>query len=558
MALRSGLNGKVMLTLPSYGGLIGAGIGYAASLTPSLLPRGTFFMILVAGLGMAAGYAIGSTVEWIARSIVRFTASYPDRQVVLVSLLAIWIPCAILTPIALGWQYDQKDALNFTKGAPATVALFLGAAFLGLIFVCIGRGFRVVTRLLARAIALIPGLSTWVSASPERIRWFRSIVAAAWCVGSVAVFGGAFNAITVSYDSINADSSGQNPVNLGINSGSAGSNTDWETLGREGRFYVNNTMTSSEITRITGRPSSTPVRLYVGMQQAQTPEERVEIALAELDRVDAWARPHLVIYGVTGTGWVDPDAINSIEAVTGGDVTTVTVQYSAVPSWIGFLIDPQTSMDQNSILTKAVVNRWKSLPSDSRPELILFGESLGSMGTQGAWQAGDQPEEVTQDIQKIVWIGPPAESTLWKSWQAERTSGPAWDPVVGDGSIVQVIVTPETSGTANPNQGTRIVFAAHANDPVVYWSPSLLLSKPDWADSPLGPGVMPQFRWIPIVTFLQVGLDLVAGGEPPEVGHNYSAQMAPAVALGIDHPDWTASDLERLSAALPDLRYETG
>ena len=73
MALRSGLNGKVMLTLPSYGGLIGAGIGYAASLTPSLLPRGTFFMILVAGLGMAAGYAIGSTVEWIARSIVRFT-----------------------------------------------------------------------------------------------------------------------------------------------------------------------------------------------------------------------------------------------------------------------------------------------------------------------------------------------------------------------------------------------------------------------------------------------------------------------------------------------------
>ena len=69
---------------------------------------------------------------------------------------------------------------------------------------------------------------------------------------------------------------------------------------------------------------------------------------------------------------------------------------------------------------------------------------------------------------------------------------------------------------------------------------------------------MPQFRWIPIVTFLQVGLDLVAGGEPPEVGHNYSAQMASAVALGIDHPDWTASDLERLSEALPDLRYETG
>ncbi|MDE1047678.1 MAG: alpha/beta-hydrolase family protein [Candidatus Nanopelagicales bacterium] len=547
-----------MWTLPSYGGVIGGGIGYAAALTPSLLPRTTFFMILVAGLGMAAGYAIGSTVEWVVRSISRFTASYPDRKIVLLSLLAIGIPCAILTPIALGWQYDQQAALNFPRGTPATVALFFGAAFLGLIFVCVGRGFRVITRLLARAIARIPGLSTWASASSGRIRWFRSVVAAAWCVGSIVVFGGAFNAITGSYDSINADSSGQNPVSLGINSGSTGSNTDWETLGREGRFYVNNTMTSPEITGITGRPSSTPVRLYVGMQQAQTPEERVEIALAELERVDAWARPHLAIFGVTGTGWVDPDAINSIEAVTEGDVTTIGVQYSAVPSWIGFLIDPETSMEQNSILIKAVVNRWRSLPSDSRPELILFGESLGSMGTQGAWQAGDQPAAVTQDIQKIVWIGPPAESTLWKSWQAERTSGNAWDPVVGDGSIVQVIIQRETRETANPNQGARIVFAAHANDPVVYWSPSLLLSRPDWAASPLGPGVMPQFRWIPIVTFLQVGLDLVAGGEPPEVGHNYSASMGATVALGIDNPAWTANDLERLSAALPDLRYETG
>jgi hypothetical protein len=34
--------------------------------------------------------------------------------------------------------------------------------------------------------------------------------------------------------------------------------------------------------------------------------------------------------------------------------------------------------------------------------------------------------------------------------------------------------------------------------------------------------------------------------------------MAPAVALGINNPAWTADDLERLSAALPDLRYETG
>ena len=69
---------------------------------------------------------------------------------------------------------------------------------------------------------------------------------------------------------------------------------------------------------------------------------------------------------------------------------------------------------------------------------------------------------------------------------------------------------------------------------------------------------MPQMRWIPIITFLQVGMDLISGGEPPEVGHNYSANMAVAVALAVSPEGWTTEQTAALQAALPGLRYATG
>jgi len=317
-------------------------------------------------------------------------------------------------------------------------------------------------------------------------------------------------------------------------------------------------MTPATITAITGRPAQRPTRVYVGMQQGDTPAARTELALQELDRVDAWDRKYLVIFGVTGTGWVDPNAINALEAITDGDVTTVAVQYSAVPSWIGFVVDPQTTVDQNRDTIDGVLEAWRARPADQRPELILFGQSLGSLGTQGAWTADATPEDVTAEIPHVVWMGPPAESVLWKQWQADRTAGPAWEPVVGDDSIVRVLVSRDDPDGLQTKQPPTIVFAAHANDPVVYWSPDLLLSKPEWLDPPLGPGVMPQMRWIPFITFLQVGMDLISGGEPPEVGHNYSANMAIAVALAVQPDGWTTQQTLDLQAALPSLMYTTG
>jgi uncharacterized membrane protein len=548
---------------PSLGGLIGASFGYEAALTPSLLPHALMFLLLLTALGTLTGYAIGATIGWALRKIPALRDRRLPRWLLLVVIAVFWIPALAFTPLAIGWQIEQQTELNMPEALPSTLVVIALTAVVVTLLLLLGRSIRKGTNGLAALLYRRGPLARWVSGhQPSRVHrsiaWIRLGVAVLLVVLAGLGIKVGLGWLVGSYDSVNADTSGQSPTNLGINSGSPGSLTPWDTLGREGRFYVSNTMTPSAIEGITGRPAQTPVRVYVGMQQGDTYAARTQLALEELDRVDAWNRKYLVIFGVTGTGWVDPNAINALETVTDGDVTTVAVQYTAVPSWIGFVIDPQTTIDQNRDTIDAVLAAWRAKPEDQRPELILFGQSLGSLGTQGAWDAAATPETVTSDIPHVIWIGPPAESVLWKTWQADRTAGPAWDPVIGDGSITRILVSAQDTSNEAVKPPPTVVFAAHANDPVVYWSPSLLLNKPDWIDAPLGPGVSTHIRWIPIITFLQVGMDLIGGGEPPEVGHNYSANMGVAIALGVSPDGWTAEKTVALQTALPDLRYQTG
>jgi len=554
---------QILLGKPSMAGLTVAAGGYMAALTPSLLPHKLMFLLLLTALGTVTGYAIGTTGAWLVAKIRWRPRQRWVRAIRFVIAALVWLVALAFTPAAVSWQAEQQSALDMPAPLPSTVTLIVMTALIAAALLLIGRLVRVGTDGLASLVARIGPLSRWRASGVAKgttrptmiLRAATAVVLIA--LGAIGIQTG-LSLLISSYDSVNADASGQSPTNLGINSGSAQSNTPWDTLGREGRFYVSNTMTPAKIEQITGATAQTPVRVYVGMQQGDTPEARTALALKELDRVKAWDRPYLVIYAVTGTGWVNPDGINSLEAVTGGDVTTVAVQYSAAPSWIGFVVDQSTTQMQNRDTVHAIVDAWKAKPADQRPHLILFGESLGSFGSQAAWTAADTATEVAADIEKIVWIGPPAESTLWKEWQATRAGGPAWQPVIGDGRIAKVYISPQELNAAPGTTGPAITFVAHPNDPVVYWSPSLLLKEPDWLKPPLGPGVAPEMSWYPIITFLQVGMDLISGGEPPEVGHNYAAGIGPAVALTVNPPGWTPELTAKLSAALPDLMYVTG
>jgi uncharacterized membrane protein len=66
--------------------------------------------------------------------------------------------------------------------------------------------------------------------------------------------------------------------------------------------------------------------------------------------------------------------------------------------------------------------------------------------------------------------------------------------------------------------------------------------------TPRGPDVSPELRWYPIVTFLQLTLDVVmATTAPIGYGHVYAAEhYIDAWVEVTDIKDWSADDIARL------------
>jgi len=164
-----------------------------------------------------------------------------------------------------------------------------------------------------------------------------------------------------------------------LRSGSPASLVDWDSLGREGRKFTALGPTASEITAFTGQPATEPVRAYAGMASAADVEDRARLAVDDLERAGGFDRASLLIVTTTGSGWVVPSSVDAFEYMTGGDSAIVAMQYSHLPSWISYLVDQERARDAGRELFDAVYERWSALPHDSRPQLLDFGESLGSL-----------------------------------------------------------------------------------------------------------------------------------------------------------------------------------
>ena len=96
----------------------------------------------------------------------------------------------------------------------------------------------------------------------------------------------------------------------------------------------------------------------------------------------------------------------------------------------------------------------------------------------------------------------------------------------------------------------RAVYLQNPSDPIVWCSPSLLLSKPDWLSEELGEDVNKTMIWMPLVTFVQVSADYLAAKGPNGHGHRYGHLTVDAWAQ-IAAPDaWTEEDTQRLKMIL--------
>ena len=69
-------------------------------------------------------------------------------------------------------------------------------------------------------------------------------------------------------------------------------------------------------------------------------------------------------------------------------------------------------------------------------------------------------------------------------------------------------------------------------------------------NAPRGPDVSPALNWYPLVTFLQLGLDMAIGlAVPRGHGHDYAPEHYIDAWVAVTAPEnWTAADIDRLKS----------
>ena len=66
-------------------------------------------------------------------------------------------------------------------------------------------------------------------------------------------------------------------------------------------------------------------------------------------------RKILIVALPTGTGWLDPGAVDTVEYMHGGDIATIAVQYSYLQSPLALILETNSGLDQAEALMTAAL-----------------------------------------------------------------------------------------------------------------------------------------------------------------------------------------------------------
>lgn len=549
---------------PSAAGVVVGTLFAMLAMTPSLLPRDWLFQALVSGISGALGYGIGVALAWVLRHVPawrRLVAAARHRvpprvrtavRPWLVPALAVAVVVALALMLAAGarWQREMTAAIgmpgpstgDWLRAGPLLVLVAVG-------FVLLARGLRWVGLRIER------GLQRWLR--------FPRLLAGAVAVALVAVLtvvlvndvllSRTLSAVDGAFALANTeDHPGVTQPDDPGRSGSPASLVPWDSLGREGRRFVAEGPTADQLAAAApdGIEPLTPIRAYAGLDSAETPEGRAELAVADLERAGAFDREVLLVVTTTGSGWVNDAAVSALELMHAGDTATVATQYSYLPSWLSFLVDRSRAADDAQALAAAVEERVAALPADDRPQLLAYGESLGSYGSERAYES---LADIRARTDGVLWVGPPNSNPVWHALMERRDPGTTpGAPVYASGLLVRF--AGDTDQMATPPtawEDPRVLYLQHASDPIVWWGPDLLLTRPDWLATPQqGEGGL-TMTWYPLVTFWQLTFDLVNSKAVPDGhGHNYDALTLDGW-VAVAAPDgWSDADTARVRDVL--------
>jgi len=527
---------------------------FIASLTPSLVPRGYVAQGLLSGVCVALGYLIGVALSALWQRLMLPTLGEGRLRQAL-----RWLPwiCVLACVLMAWWVRPWQDSVRAVMGLPPmdegfSLRLLLLALLVFAVLLVLGRAFAWVA-------GRVGTLSRRVMPAP--VARLLGIVVAAVLFFNIAngvLLRGALHAADASFRKADAlmPPDATAPDRPG-SSGGPGSLVAWEQMGRAGREYVSAGPDVAQIAAFTGRPAQQPIRVYAGLPSAPDARARARLALRELQRQGGFERSTLVVITPTGTGWVDPAAADSLEYLLHGDVASVAVQYSYLSSPLSLLVEPEYGEETSRLLFAEVYAYWRTLPADARPRLFVHGLSLGAMNSERSVNLFDM---IDSPIDGALWSGPPFATRTWRQTTNQRNPGsPEWLPVFRDSRAVRFMNQHGTPVPADAPWGRmRVVYLQYASDPITFFTPNDAWREPDWMVGPRAPDVSPAVRWYPLVSMLQLALDmLLADRTPMGYGHVFApAHYIAGWQAVLGEGDWNRRDTARLQDLLDPLRRQ--
>lgn len=524
-------------------GLLLGTLFFALSMSPTLLPRTNVIQGLISGLAMASGYGVGVFGIWFWSYLqLPMPGHYYQRRMQQIAAGIFFITAVIFLWRASGWQNSLRELMGLEQGpgvqpiviGVVAVLVFLGVLLLARLF---SLTFKAVSRQLQKLV-------------PKRVSWVMGLIASFflfWSVIDGVFFSFILETADRTYQQIDAALEPEfDPPSNPLKSGSRASLLSWEDMGRQGRRFLSSGPSASDIAQFLGEEAKEPIRVYAGMNSAETMEERADLALRELIRTDAFSRKILVLITPTGTGWIDPGGIDPLEYLHYGDIASVAAQYSYLPSPLALLLEEEYGEGMAQALFEKVYGYWTTLSPDSRPRLYLHGLSLGAMNSDKSF---DLYDIIADPFDGALWAGPPFRKQSWVSFTRQREPGsPEWKPRFRDGSVVRFANQNGGLETGEAEWGSfRIAYLQYASDPVTFFKPSSATNEPDWMKPPRGPDVSADLRWYPIVTSLQLAADMAFGIAPSGFGHEYSAEHYLVSWYHLTEPEgWDEEMLDRL------------
>lgn len=536
---------KLTTSFLTIGVMIGT-LSFAASLTPSLIPRSYLVQGVLSGISAALGYGIGVLAYWLWAYL-----ELPQSQgrALKAARIAVVSACVVIAAVflwkTLEWQNSIRVLMDL---APLNTASPLSTGAIAIVIFTI---LLALARLFRYTFFIF---SSWLSHFvPRRVSHLVGgllAVALFWSVVEGLVFRLSLRILDSSFQELDAlvEDNLARPTQP-IRTGSQASLLSWDSLGRQGRRFVSSGPTGAEIGAFLGRKALDPIRVYVGMNAADTVDERAKLALQELKRTGAFDRSILVVVVPTGTGMVDRAALDTVEYLHKGDIASVAMQYSYFASWLSLLVEPEYGAEAGNALFREVYTYWSSLPRDRRPKLYLHGLSLGAMNSE---MSASLYDVVADPFQGALWSGPPFPSRTWRSVTDGRNPGsPEWLPRFRDSSIFRFTNQNDALDIPHAKWGPiRIVYLQYASDPITFFDTATLYREPDWMKEPRGHDVSEQVRWYPLVTMLQLTVDMMtATTSPIGYGHVFAPQHYIDAWMAVTDPTGiTAEDVARLKA----------